>query len=474
MIDKDLAIAGIFPAKVLEGDRIYLSTSYALPVTQLFFEENGDKYPVGLWCAPNEKATRCDKPASCWVTFEDGDVKRPIILGFMGKDIKAANFGTSGGVYTSGNTYNGGYSTASGAGVINIQGPINDSRCTKYTNIEDVPQVFSFMNWSSISGHVHQAGDADLDEPLYLASTRNELTNKTISFNGVSDSGTSPVTVDMKMIGNCMMIATTKKFGKAGDYLYVHCTNGQEFACIKIDEKDETNKHGKPANEWGHWHDSNNTIIAIVELIVNSNGKNVNDIKVDYIVNCGSYMSNPDLASGDLISYAKSQIVVNNGQASAVSSSNNSNINNFLNQNWSIIDPIEHGPGTGTQCVELPNYYVEEVFGVSTIQGGYGNGDTYYQGISSAFPDLFECINWNSSITLQPGDIVSMSSNSQPQYGHVVIVKAVNGKTVQILDQGSASTYVNDVSWILSNDNMHITKSTDGLSRELYGVARPK
>lgn len=93
MINKDLAVAGIFPAQVLEEDKIYLLTSYALPATQIFFEENKDDYPVGLWCAPNEKATRCDKPASCWVTFEDGDVKRPIILGFMGKDIKAANFG---------------------------------------------------------------------------------------------------------------------------------------------------------------------------------------------------------------------------------------------------------------------------------------------------------------------------------------------------------------------------------------------
>lgn len=424
MVNKDLAYPGIYMAELMQDIngkiKVYVPSVMNRPTTVNELES----LPEAVWCAYNLEScdiTNAEKPM--WVMFEAGDVKRPVIVSYTvvgdAGNNGISNSGSSNGSF-------GNMSIASGSGVINIMGPINDSRCTKYTNIEDVPQVFSFMNWSSISGHVHQAGDADMDEPLYLASTRNELTNKTISFNGVSDSGTSPVTVDMKMIGNCMMIATTKKFGKAGDYLYVHCTNGQEFACIKIDEKDETYAHGTPANSWGHWFNANCDVISIVELIVNSNGKNVNDIKVDYIVNCGSYMSNPDLASGDLISYAKSNITVTNGIASSVNT-DNAIIDKAVN--WAISKANDPNV-TYSYGADGPNQYDCSHFVYRAFHDGAGINLSY--AATGSMPSVYtnygfkrvNISNFNDTSQLQVGDILVSASHTAIYIGNNQIVHA--------------------------------------------------
>lgn len=89
MINKDLNFSGIYRATLYTGDKVYVPS---------IMENNSNSalYPTALWNAPNKKATECELPASCWVTFEGGDVKRPVIMGFMGDSIKMANFNSSG------------------------------------------------------------------------------------------------------------------------------------------------------------------------------------------------------------------------------------------------------------------------------------------------------------------------------------------------------------------------------------------
>ena len=66
---------------------------------------------------------------------------------------------------------------------------------------------------------------------------------------------------------------------------------------------------------------------------------------------------------------------------------------------------------------------------------------------------------------------MSMSSPSQPQYGHVVIIKAINGNKIQILDQWAGCGNVQDSEWVL-NGNVLIQRN--GTRRTIYGIARPK
>ena len=45
-------------------------------------------YPTALWCLPNIEAKQHDEIHPCWVVFENGDITRPTIMGFLGKGIK--------------------------------------------------------------------------------------------------------------------------------------------------------------------------------------------------------------------------------------------------------------------------------------------------------------------------------------------------------------------------------------------------
>lgn len=97
LINSDLGISGVYKAILLEGNKVYVPgiTNFSLSdgagsVNKDSYEKHIDTLPVAWFCAFNRKCTENDLPASCWVTFECGDVKRPIILGFQGKSIKSA------------------------------------------------------------------------------------------------------------------------------------------------------------------------------------------------------------------------------------------------------------------------------------------------------------------------------------------------------------------------------------------------
>lgn len=151
---------------------------------------------------------------------------------------------------------------------------------------------------------------------------------------------------------------------------------------------------------------------------------------------------------------------------------NASSINDFLNSivpkiNGKDVTPdtthaFEHGSASGTQCVELPNYYLEKVFGLKN-NGGFGNGNTYYIGVTNRYPDKFTKIVYSSGTQLQAGDIISLEG-SQKQYGHAAIVKSVSGNNITILEQWDGSIYV-------IQDTFTLTTSG---KRRIIGIARPK
>lgn len=77
------------------------------------YETNKNSLLTPIWCLPNIEAKRHDEVHPCWITFENGDAKRAIIMGFLGNGIKyhANSSGGSGsssvGITSGGGTYTG-------------------------------------------------------------------------------------------------------------------------------------------------------------------------------------------------------------------------------------------------------------------------------------------------------------------------------------------------------------------------------
>lgn len=121
MINSDLNVGGIHRAFIVTvgGDiRIYIPGLTSLiagsnapvnedgTINKESYEDNKNSLPKPIWCLPNLEAKQHDEVHPCWVTFENGDSKRPIIMGFLGKGIKysaGANGGSAGGSYNPGN-----------------------------------------------------------------------------------------------------------------------------------------------------------------------------------------------------------------------------------------------------------------------------------------------------------------------------------------------------------------------------------
>jgi hypothetical protein len=127
--------------------------------------------------------------------------------------------------------------------------------------------------------------------------------------------------------------------------------------------------------------------------------------------------------------------------------------------------PVEWGSGSGTQCVELPKYYIEKCFGVSTKNVALGNGNQMYYMIPKKYPDLFEKINYSNNYVPQPGDILSLVG-TQTQYGHAMIVKVVVGTTVYALEQWKGAKSIVCSQFDYKNPKQN--------KRKIIGAARPK
>ena len=127
----------------------------------------------------------------------------------------------------------------------------------------------------------------------------------------------------------------------------------------------------------------------------------------------------------------------------------------------------EWGSGTGTQCVELPKYYIQDYFGLYTKTLALGNGNEMYKIVSNTFPDKFQRIDYYNGFAPKPGDIISYHSSSAPIYGHAAIVYEVSGNTYKIAEQWAGSGTV-------KSNTKSVVAGQYGVSYTIIGVARPK
>ena len=127
----------------------------------------------------------------------------------------------------------------------------------------------------------------------------------------------------------------------------------------------------------------------------------------------------------------------------------------------------EWGDVEGTQCVELPKFYIEDVYGISTRSLRLGNGNEMYLLVPKTFPNLFESIAYYDGFVPQPGDIISYHSSTAPNYGHAALVYEVSGNSYKIAEQWKNSGTVRGYT-------KTIKAGQYGVDYSIIGVARPK
>ena len=323
LINKDSSYSGTYRVKVFEiagKIRVYIpGISQINP-----FDANGhlmgdvvsknmSAFPVAQWCAYNLESCELENISEpMWCMFEGGDVKKPVIISYTFPKVVIQTSNSSDGSGGSGggsNSSTGSFTTASGPGVINIQGPINDSRNTKYSDISQVPQVIS-QEWSingclsKINEYASQSAGSNSIAPVAKAIN---------AAGGASSVYNSALGTNVVSIGNAVLCATTSKFGVDGDYLLAHFTDNTEVLFVRFDQKSTSAVYGPadPANEWGHWADwergfSNATTISILEICgMSRSGINKT---CDYIINLGVNIKNDASFAKKSISEIKSSM----------------------------------------------------------------------------------------------------------------------------------------------------------------------
>ena len=112
MINSDINSGGIYRAFILSDNndiRLYIpglnsGGDAEVPVNNdgslnnEVFQKCKNILPKPLWCLPNIEAKQHTSAHPCWVVFENGDAKRPIIMGFLGKGIQYSAGSTNTGV----------------------------------------------------------------------------------------------------------------------------------------------------------------------------------------------------------------------------------------------------------------------------------------------------------------------------------------------------------------------------------------
>ena len=515
MINSNINNGGIYRAYII-GDssdiRIYIPGLYnnteSCPINvennsldMELFNKLKETYPKPLWCIPNIEAKQHEQVHPSWVVFENGDITKPIVMGFLGKGIKySAGIGVSS-PFTSGSGSSGSIGEnarriyylydALGVPKVNISGILGN-----YTveNSIDPTTVETIYNEPYSIGPKKQAAQSDWD-----SFTRNTVFTM-YDNQGTSISKSAYKASDGKYYPGIAMNSAT---GEAARQLLEYANKmdmnwfslelqlmfnlglGGTKGVIQYEFMTKTWKKGEASPSeaaiiFGQKYEHSG-ISPTGTGILNSQKREAEATSwYNKMINW-----EPNLAYG----YA---LIKKAGYEAPTQASNfNKEIWDSANDDDLILSSIkigdiiayfeyletsegkkakEHGPGTGTQCVELPNDYVEVVFGHKN-SGGFGHGKDYYNGVATLYPNTFEAIKWSNGEMLQYGDIVSMSSPRQPAYGHVVIIKSVSGNSIQVLDQYNGSGNVLDRTWTLSGDNLI---EPNGTVRELIGIARPK
>lgn len=122
-----------------------------------------------------------------------------------------------------------------------------------------------------------------------------------------------------------------------------------------------------------------------------------------------------------------------------------------------------YNPGNGSQCTELARDYVVKVFKLEEAKSGaLGNGKDMYRKVPERFPQIFQSIKYSANLRLMPGDIISLRG-SQLEYGHVGLVKSVNGNSYELLEQWAGSGTIRIATCNFPGSG----------NRTVIGVARP-
>lgn len=174
-----------------------------------------------------------------------------------------------------------------------------------------------------------------------------------------------------------------------------------------------------------------------------------------------SYKGNTGFCSSDYLSFSREEI---NYGSTDNGSNNNSAMMEFLN-NAPGSAAVEWGGGSGTQCVELPKYYIDKIFGCDSHYLGLGNGNDLYSGIARQYPDKFTAIKYYDGFMPQVGDVISLVGSSK--YGHAAIVTKSDGNgRYWIIEQWKGSGTI-------STRELTVTGSSSS-KNGIIGVARPK
>lgn len=394
------------------------------------FEKVKKTLPLALYNSPEIEKLLDDKPTPCFVAFENGNMKRPIVMAYFGKGVKSVpgSGGSASGSYNPGNNKYVGNGT---------------------TGNENGDYIFKKLieAGASIGGACAVLGN------IFIES----------AFDPIADNGSHRGIVqwDYNHNNQSGRWYLLKKWCDNNNYSNKYDTIEAQTAYLIYDLQTEATWMSKTNNQG--WNNICKDIVTEEEI------KNLTDsIRLNY-ERCGEQgtQGRRDKAIDFWNIFKDGKI--ENGQYS----NNNSKINSYLIDNGAggtRNKAKEHGPVSGTQCVELPNDYIQEVFGLKNY-GGFGNGKDYYIGVTNQYPDVFEKIEWQTGTILKIGDIVSMSSPSDPNSGHVVIIKAVNGNKIQILDQWAGCGNVQDSEWTLDGN---VLIQRNGTRRTIYGIARPK
>lgn len=396
------------------------------------YEKNKLSYPVVQWCCYNlESKELVNIKGPAWVMFENGDVQRPVCISYA--VIGGEGESSSGGSSSSGSGINGGFTTVAGEGVILIQGPVNDSRNTKYSDISQVPQTIT-QEWS-ISGCLSQ-----IQQYANQSSGSNSIVpiaKAIVNAGGAKKTYISALGIDVVTVGNAVLCATTNKFGTDGDYLWAHFTDGTECLFVRFDEKSTSAIYGPadPANEWGHWVDYENgfgnaTTISILEIC----GMNQSGLKktCDYMVNLGSFLNNPDLAFKSL-SEVKSIV---DSKISKVNGGNGSTVaNNAVSLGYQIIQagvPYVWGGKSmsGLDCSGFIWYCYNNSKGGNLSNLSYAVTESMRSTYTSCgFKDVTNSVNLSTGSGLVTGDVLVRSDHTDMYAGNGKIIGAHSPST---------------------------------------------
>lgn len=161
LINSDLNLPGIYRAILFPENKVYVPALMKLNFDinnilndMSLFETYKNSFFTALWCAPNISYTNYTAPISCWVTFEAGDGKRPIILGFQGNSINS-----SGNISISNNSNINNVNSSPTFNIVNND--INSNTSDVQLEVVRIAQSFKGEGKSSKSGYC-QAWVADV------------------------------------------------------------------------------------------------------------------------------------------------------------------------------------------------------------------------------------------------------------------------------------------------------------------------